>query len=61
MWHLGRQKCSIDAGTATEIVDQQLRLEGTFTLHSETAKKNGGDYDFDWICVVEGQAGSRCS
>jgi hypothetical protein len=24
------------------------------TLHSETAKKNGGDYDFDWICVVEG-------
>ena len=24
------------------------------TLHSDTAKKNGGDYDFDWICVVEG-------
>lgn len=29
-------------------------MEGTFTLHSETAKKNGGDYDFDWVCVVEG-------
>jgi hypothetical protein len=38
----------------TEIVDRQLRLEGTVTLHSDTAKKNGGDYDFDWICVVEG-------
>jgi hypothetical protein len=29
-------------------------LEGTYTLHSETAKRNGGDYDFDWICVIEG-------
>jgi hypothetical protein len=53
MWHLGKQSGSVDAGTATEIVDKQLRLEGTFTLHSETAKKNGGDYDFDWICLVE--------
>ena len=31
----------------------QLRLEGTYVLHSETAKKNGGDFDFDWVCVVE--------
>ena len=53
MWHLGRQNGSVDAGTATEIADKQLRLEGAFTLHSETAKKNGGDYDFDWICLVE--------
>lgn len=35
------------------IVMKQLRLEGTLALHSETAKRNGGDYDFDTICVVE--------
>jgi hypothetical protein len=22
-------------------------------LHSEAAKKNGGDFDFDWICILE--------
>ena len=55
MRHLDKQKCSMDSAAAvTEIVDRQLRLEGTLTLHSDTAKKNGGDYDFDWICVVEG-------
>ena len=54
MRHLERQKCSMDSAAANEIVDRQLRLEGTLTLNSETAKKNGGDYDFDWICVVEG-------
>jgi len=29
-------------------VEKQIRLEGTFTLHSETAAKNGGDFDYDW-------------
>jgi hypothetical protein len=56
MRHLNQQKCAMDSETAvTEIVDRQLHLDGTLTLHSETAKKNGGDYDFDWICVVEGK------
>ena len=32
---------------------EQLFLQGTYVLHSETAKQNGGDFDFDWICVVE--------
>ena len=50
------ERARVDAGTATEIADKQLRLEGTLTLHSETAKKNGGDYDFDWICLVEDNA-----
>ncbi len=36
-----------------ELVERQLRLEGTYVLHSETAKKNGGDFDFDWVCVVD--------
>ena len=55
MRHLAQQQCPMDPDTARrEIVSKQVALEGTFTLHSETAKKNGGDYDFDWICVVEG-------
>jgi len=52
---LARQQCAMDRVSAErEIVYKQLWLGGTFTLHSETARKNGGDYDFDWICVVEG-------
>ena len=43
-----------EAEALDEVVQKQLRLEGTLTLHSETAKRNGGDYDFDWVCVVEG-------
>ncbi|HTF68951.1 MAG TPA: hypothetical protein VK638_40355 [Edaphobacter sp.] len=35
-----------------DIVRHQLRLDGTYSLHSETAAKNGGDFDFDTICVV---------
>lgn len=36
------------------IIIPQLCLDGTLVLHSETAKRNGGDYDFDTVCVVEG-------
>lgn len=46
--------CPMAASDIMEkIVMKQLRLEGTLALHSETAKRNGGDYDFDTICVVE--------
>src|SRR3990172_3172718 len=45
---------TIDPGFVVDLVEQQIKLEGTFTLHSETAAKNGGDFDFDLICVVEG-------
>ncbi|MGH9571722.1 MAG: hypothetical protein ACRD4F_18930 [Candidatus Angelobacter sp.] len=38
---------------AEQIASRQLLLEGTYVLHSETAKKNGGDFDFDWICILE--------
>jgi hypothetical protein len=34
--------------------DQQLRLTGTLILHSEAAARNGGDFDFDQVCVLEG-------
>jgi len=35
------------------VTDKQLLLKGTYTLHSKTAKQNGGDYDFDQICVID--------
>jgi hypothetical protein len=52
--HLRKSGCSITEPQILDLYDQQLRLKGTFTLHSETAKRNGGDYDFDQVCVVEG-------
>jgi len=51
---LSRQGCSIsEQRTVEQILNGQLRLEHTITLHSKTAAKNGGDYDFDVVCVVE--------
>ncbi|MGC2743592.1 MAG: hypothetical protein WA672_10420 [Candidatus Angelobacter sp.] len=50
---LDGQKCLASYQVAEQIASQQLLLEGTYTLHSETAKHNGGDFDFDWICVLE--------
>jgi hypothetical protein len=34
------------------ILKRQLRMDGTYILHSETAKRNGGDFDFDTICAM---------
>jgi len=50
---LCRRNCTLTHSEIRELVQCQLRLEGTYVLHSETAKKNGGDFDFDWVCVVE--------
>ena len=49
-----RQGCSALDNLAARIAAEQIELEGTFVLHSKTAAKNGGDFDFDLICVVEG-------
>ena len=43
----------LDQEVAAQVVADQLTLEGTYTLHSETAKRNGGDFDFDWVCVID--------
>ncbi len=37
-----------------DLFQEQLRLKGTLTLNSITAARNGGDFDFDMVCVVEG-------
>ncbi|HTT21964.1 MAG TPA: hypothetical protein VMG82_23745 [Candidatus Sulfotelmatobacter sp.] len=50
---LCRKDCTLTDSETRELVQRQLQLEGTYVLHSETAKKNGGDFDFDWVCVVE--------
>jgi hypothetical protein len=42
----------LDDALARYILGHQLRLEGTYLLHSETAARNGGDFDFDTICVM---------
>ena len=46
--------CSMDDEAAVDLVEKQIKLGGTLTLHSETAAKNGGDFDFDLVAVVEG-------
>ena len=47
------EKHGLNPDVAALVVREQLTLEGTYTLHSETAKRNGGDYDFDWVCVID--------
>src|SRR5260221_9393196 len=46
--------CSMDREAVVDLVEKQIRLDGAFTLHSENAAKNGGDFDFDLVAVVEG-------
>jgi hypothetical protein len=50
---LDEQGCRGSYELATQIASRQLYLEGTYILHSDTAKRNGGDFDFDWVCVLE--------
>lgn len=52
--NLAKRGCRMSDHDVAAVVDQQLRLKGTLTLHSEAAARNGGDFDFDQVCVVEG-------
>jgi len=36
-----------------DLFEGQISLKGTLTLNSKTAARNGGDFDFDMVCVVE--------
>lgn len=47
---LGRSDLS--EGAIRHILRTQLRMHGTYILHSETAAKNGGDFDYDTICTI---------
>ena len=48
-----QQGVSMDVSDLLNIVEHQILLKGTLTLHSKTAAKNGGDFDFDLVCVVD--------
>jgi hypothetical protein len=51
--HLIQEGCQPSAERLSRIVREQLQLTGTLILHSETASRNGGDFDFDLVCLVE--------
>jgi hypothetical protein len=46
--------CSMKREAVVDLVEKQIQLDGTLTLNSETAAKNGGDFDFDLVALVEG-------
>jgi hypothetical protein len=50
---LEKDGCTDSGAIAEQAATEQLWLEGVYVLHSETARKNGGDFDFDGVCVVE--------
>ena len=52
---LAARGCHVPVPLAASVVEQQLLLKGTLTLHSEAAARNGGDFDFDQVCVLEGE------
>lgn len=45
--------CGLSLEQAEMVCSEQLFLNGTYTLHSQEARKNGGDFDFDQICVID--------
>jgi hypothetical protein len=45
--------CRMDSAKIPDLVERQLRLPGTFLLHSKTAERNGGDFDFDLVAVLQ--------
>ena len=49
-----KRGCRASRQLAGGLAEDQLQLAGTLTLHSETAARNGGDFDFDMVCIVEG-------
>ena len=52
--YIQSQGCPLNKREALDrIVAAQLTLEGVLTMHSQTAKKNGGDYDFDLVSCVD--------
>jgi hypothetical protein len=63
MIHLGPEETAalladqlrITIEEARRVVTEELTLQGTYTLHSETAMLNGGDFDFDWVCAIESE------
>jgi hypothetical protein len=45
--------CRMDSAKIPDLVGRQLGLPGTFSLHSKTAERNGGDFDFDLVAILQ--------
>jgi hypothetical protein len=45
--------CKLTTEQIPDLIERQLRLDGTFLLHSRTAERNGGDFDFDLVAVLQ--------
>ena len=50
---LRKTGCKLTTTQIPDLVERQLRLDGTFLLHSKTAERNGGDFDFDLVAVLQ--------
>lgn len=50
--HFAKSGVALEATAIADIADQQLFIDGTFAMHSKTAAQNGGDFDYDCICVI---------
>src|SRR5664280_2637168 len=51
--HLEQRGCLLSTDGVAAVAAEQLQLRGSLVLHSETAARNGGDFDFDMVCLVE--------
>ena len=51
---LSKRGCHISEQQVGAVTSEQLQLKGTLILHSEAAARNGGDFDFDQVCVLVG-------
>src|SRR3984957_7304413 len=45
--------CGMDSAKIPDLVERQLRLPGSFSLHSKTAERNGGDFDVDLVAILQ--------
>ena len=50
---LGHRGCAITDDGVAAVAREQLQLKGTLVLHSAIAARNGGDFHFDMVCLVE--------
>lgn len=48
----GKQGCQVSDQVLEDIIERQLALQGTITLHSKTASEFGGDFDGDWCGLI---------
>ena len=51
--HMEQSGCQLSTDGVAAVAAEQLQLRGSLVLHSETAARNGGDFDFDMVCLVE--------